>query len=138
MVKRIVIFSFFIVIGIFSFFLIYNYGYLFEKEERGHLASMLFNLNKFEIDISEENKSNCEIFWNDIIIYKDGKFLSKNINSSRYEYGDNCFKVSMNNKSKTYYFFKPNNWEYHNFKFSVNEEISFWMDGIIQNETEEL
>ena len=132
MLKKILIPSFIIVIGIFAFFFIYNYGYLFEKDDSGHLASYFFNMNKFEIDISEENKNSCEIFWNDTIIYSNGKFLNKNINSERYVYGDNSFKVSINNKTKTYYFFKKNNWEYHNFKFSVNEEISFWIDGVIQ------
>ena len=132
-IKRFLISSICIFLGFFIFLFIYDYGYLFEKEERGHLASIFYNLNKFEIDISEEN--NCEILWNKTPIYKNGEFLSKNINLERYVYGDNYFKVSINNNSKYYYLFKPNNWEYHNFKFSIsNEKINFWIDEKIQEE----
>ena len=134
-IKRFLISSICIFLGFFIFLFIYDYGYLFEKEERGHLASIFYNLNKFEIDISEENKNNCEILWNKTPIYKNGEFLSKNINLERYVYGDNYFKVSINNNSKYYYLFKPNNWEYHNFKFSIsNEKINFWIDEKIQEE----
>jgi hypothetical protein len=134
--KRLLI-SFLCIFLIFLIYFFVNYGYcyLFDKEERGHLASIFFNLNKFEIDISEDNKNNCEIFWNRKVIYQNGAFLSKNINSERYVYGDNYFKVSINNVTKYYYLFKPNNWEFHNFKFSVsNDEIIFWIDGIIIND----
>ena len=121
------------------FFVNYGYWYLFDKEERGHLASIFFNLNKFEIDISEDNKNNCEIFWNRTLIYQNGEFLSKNINSERYVYGDNYFKVSINNVTKYYYLFKPNNWEFHNFKFSVsNDEIIFWIDEKIINDVKNI
>ena len=73
------------------FFVNYGYWYLFDKEERGHLASIFFNLNKFEIDIAEDNKNNCEIFWNRKVIYQNGEFLSKNINSERYIYMETIF-----------------------------------------------
>lgn len=69
--KRIIISSLCILLGFFIFLFI-NYGYfIYDKEERGHLFSFFLNLNKFEIDISKENKIACEIFWNKTIIYKN-------------------------------------------------------------------
>ena len=127
--KKILLPLLFIVMGFFVFLFIYDYGYLFSKSERGHLTSMFFDLNKFEINIPEEQKNDCVISWNENIIYENGKLIRKNINASRYVYGDNYFTVLLNNASKKYYLFKPNNWEYHNFKFNIsNDEILFWVD----------
>ena len=133
--KKLFVFSASLLLGFLAFLFISDYGYLLKKEERGHLASIFFNLNKFEIDIAEKDKGSCEISWNEKPIYKDGKLLEKNINSARYEYGINCFCVSMNDDSRYFYFFKPNNWEFHKFKFSIADgEIKFWIDEAIQDE----
>ena len=126
------------VVFLFVLLFFYNFGYLFfEKEENGHLASFLFDMNKYVIEIPEDKKESLKISWNGKTIYENKTFNKKNINYSRYIYGDNYFLITLDNVSKEYYFFKPNNWEFHEFKITINsnEEIQFWIDNTLQSES---
>ena len=92
------------------------------------------NLNDFEFRIPEEKKS-CIVLWNENDIYENGRINRKNIQASRYLYGENNIEIKTENFSKKYGFYKDNNWDYFIFRISVyNDDCSFWIDGKIQNE----
>lgn len=123
-----------IAISVFKF--IYSdLKYKFKNTEIGHAFSYVLDLNDFYFDISEKQKESCKVFWNDEIIYENGKRNKKNIGLSRNLYGENIIKIQAGDLSKTYWFYKENSWGYNKFSISVNnKDITLYIDGEIQIE----
>lgn len=107
--------------------------FLFRKSEVGHAFSMLFDLNDFSFNISDEDKSFCSIYWNEKLIYKNGRPLEVNIFRARHYYGYNLITVKMADNAKDFYFYKENDWDYNKFKFKISDgHVAFWLDGELQ------
>lgn len=128
-----------LILSLILFFLVAFIGtdlkFLFRNTEIGHAFSYMINLNDFEFRIPEYQKKSCSIFWNEKVIYENGKINRKNIRAARYLYGENFIEIKTENFSKKYCFYKYNNWDYFIFRISVyNNECAFWIDGKIQNE----
>lgn len=107
--------------------------YSFSKSELGHIFSIVLNLNDFEINVLSSEKNNYKIFWNEIVIYENGKIIRKNFNDARYIYGDNEIVVKSNGFYKQFDFYKFNNWEYHKFKINIyDNDALLWIDNKFQ------
>ena len=111
----------FLTVTVLSVFFVSTYGYLFrDEEEKGHLASIFFDLNNLNVHAESEILPEITILWNDRVVFENGRTKKP---FPRYEYGENIFEVHHGGKLvKQYSQYKFNNWAFFDYDFFITKE----------------
>jgi len=133
-VLTLIVLCFSILINIFFFISVYRfknseYRFCFQDSEIGHYLSIFFDLNDYDFSFFGNEENEWKVYWNDKIIFSEGKLNRKNIKNVRYYYGDNTMLIENGEIQKKFYFYKFNNWSFYKFKIAANKDnISFLID----------
>lgn len=138
-ILALILFFFSVLINIFFFIFIHRFRisedrFYLQNSEIGHCLSIFFDLNDYDFRFFDNDESKWNVYWNDEIIFSEGKLNRKNIKSVRYQYGDNTVLIKNGEIQKKFYFYKYNNWSFYKFKIVAGKDnVNFYID---ENEAE--
>lgn len=99
-----------------------NPASMLAKSELGHVASLLFDMNRFTVDVGPGlDAENVHIVWNADTVVVGGRPVSVG-RSIRHRYGVNAFSVVYGDSVVSVYCQdKYNNWHYHGYAFVLDK-----------------